>query len=176
MAQTNVKFEVELDQHQREHLESIVRSGNASARQLRTARILLMADEDRREGRKPDWYIAEQVGIGERQVGRIRRQFVREGFDATLARKTRSDAGTPKKIDGEVEAKIVALCCSTPPDGHQCWTLQLLVDEACRQQIVATVCRETMRQTLKKIASSLGKRNASASRKETAPASLRKWS
>ena len=176
MAQPNIKVEVELSAEQREELETLVRDGTASARRVRQARILLMADEDRREGRRPDWYIAECVGISERQVCRVRQKFARDGFEPTLARQTRSDAGLPKKIDGKVEAQLVTLCCSKPPAGRQRWTLQLLVDELCRLKVVASVCRETVRQTLKKIASSPGKRNASASRKRTAPVSLQTWS
>ena len=176
MAQPNTKIEVVLDNGQREELEALVRDGKASARRVRQARILLMADEDRREGRNPDWYISQCVGISERHVCRIRQRFVREGLAPTIERKTRSDAGVPQKMDGNVEAQLVALCCSTPPAGQQRWTLQLLVDELCRLKVVANVCRETVRKTLKKIASSPGKRNASASRKRTAPDSLRTWS
>lgn len=175
MAQSNVKHQVELNEEQRVQLEKIVRSGTVSARRVRQARVLLLADQDRREGRQPDWYIAEVVGISARQVSRIRQQFGREGLDSTLSRKQRSDAGTPKTMDGRVEAQLVALCCSTPPEGQQRWTLQLLVDELCRLQVVATVSRETVRQTLKKIASSRGKRRGSAFRKPTEPASSPTW-
>ena len=176
MAQSNVKVEVELDADQRAELEAIVRDGTASARRVRQARVLLLADEDRRDGRRPDWYIAQQVGISERQICRIRQQFVREGMAPVLTRRQRSDAGIPKTLDGRAEAQLVTLCCSSPPDGRQRWTLQLLVDELCRLQVVAGVCRETVRLTLKKIASSRGKRNGSAFRKPTAPASWPTWS
>ena len=176
MAQPNRKLEVELDKVQRTELEAIVRNGTSSARRVRQARVLLIADEDRRQGRRPDWYIAERVGISERQICRIRQQFVREGFKPTLERRTRSDAGLPHKIDGKVEARLVTLCCSEPPEGRQRWTLQLLVDELCRLKVVGSVCRETVRKTLKKIASSRGKRGGSASRKPTVPASWLTWS
>jgi hypothetical protein len=176
MAQPNTKVEVVLSDEQRQELEALVRDGTAAARRVRQARILLMADLDRREGRNPDWYIAECVGVCERQICRIRQRFVRDGLESTLNRKTRSDAGVPEKMDGKVEAQLVTLCCSEPPAGQQRWTLQLLVDELSRLKVVASVCRETVRQTLKKIASSPGKRNASAFRKPTAPASLRTWS
>ena len=176
MAQSNVKLEVELDKNQRAELEAIVRDGTASARRVRQARVLLLADEDRREGHRPDWYIAERVDISVRQIGRIRRQFVHEGLAPTLNRKRRSDAGVPEKMDGKAEARLVTLCCSEPPAGQQRWTLQLLCNELCRLQVVGSVCRETVMKTLKKIASSRGKRNASAFRKRTAPASWRTWS
>lgn len=176
MVPSNVKLEVELNEVHRAELGAIVRDGTASARRVRQARVLLMADEDRRTGRRPDWYIAECVGISERQVCRVRQKFVREGLGATLERQQRSDADVPKKIDGQVEAQVVTLCCSTPPAGRQRWTLQLLAEELCRLKVVTSVCRETVRKTLKKIASSRGKRNASAFRKPTVPASWRTWS
>lgn len=176
MAQSNAKVEVVLSDEQRRGLEALVRGGTASARRVRQARVLLMADEDRREGRNPDWHISECVGVSERQVCRIRQRFVREGLEPTLNRKTRSDAGIPDKMDGKVEAQLVTLCCSAPPAGQQRWTLQLLVDELTRLKVVASVCRETVRKILKKIASSRGRRSDSAFRKPTAPASLRIWS
>ena len=175
MAQSNVKVVVVLNDEQRQQLESLVRSGKAAARRVRHARILLMADEDRREGRRPDWCIAECVGISERQVCRIRQRFVREGLEPVLQRQPRSDAGLPKKIDAAVEARLVVLCCSDPPAGQQRWTLQLLVDELCRLKVVTSVCRETVRQTLKKIVSSPGNQNASVFQKPTAPVSLHTW-
>ena len=176
MVRSNVKHEVELDDNQRTELEAVVRDGTAPARRVRQARVLLLADEDRREGHRPDWYIAECVDVSIRQICRIRQQFVREGLNPTLNRKRRSDAGVPEKMDGNVEAQLITLCCSTPPAGQQRWTLQLLVDELSRQQVVVSVCRETVRKTLKKIASSRGKRNASAFRKPTAPVSWHAWS
>lgn len=175
MAQSNQKVEVVLNDDQRKELERLVRSGTSSARAVRRARILLMADEDRREGHRPDWYIAERVAVSLRQICRIRQQFSREGLGAAIERKRRSDAGVPQTMDGQAEAQLIALCCSEPPAGHQRWTLQLLVDELCRLKIVASVCRETVRKTLKKIASNPGKRNGSASRKRTEPASSPTW-
>jgi hypothetical protein len=132
---------------------------------LRRARILLMADEGHPAGHQSDEEIAEAVGLCTRQVVRIRQKFVREGVAPTLARKQRATPPRPPKFDGRAEAKLVALCCSTPPEGHQRWTLSLLVDELCRLQVVASVCPETVRKCLKKIASSRGGASGSAFRK-----------
>ena len=173
MSQTNVKVEVVLSEDARCELEAIVRSKSSPVGKVRKARVLLLADEDRREGRRPDWYISEQVGVSLRQISRIRQQFMREGASAALGRKKRSDAGTQKTFDGVAEARLVALCCSDPPQGRQRWSLRLLVSELERLEVVADVCVETVRQCLKKIASSHGERSASASRKETALASSR---
>ncbi len=175
MPHSNKKVEVCLDYRTRKELETLVRSGTAPAGKVRNARILLMADKDRREGHRPDWYIAECVGISIRQICRIRQQFAREGAVPTIQRKQRADAGIPKKMDGQAEAQLVTLCCSEPPEGHQRWTLQLLVDELGRLSVVTSVCRETVRRCLKKIDSSPGKRSGSASRKRTGQDSWPIW-
>jgi hypothetical protein len=175
MPHSNKKVEVCLSDELRGQLETLSRSRSAPASQVRRSRVLLLADEDRREGHRPDWYIAEQVGISMRQVCRIRQQFVRDGVAPTLERKQRSDAGIPKKIDGDIEARLVTLCCSEPPAGRQRWTLSLLVEELSRMEVVASVCRETVRKTLKKIDSNRGKQNASVFPSETALASWPIW-
>lgn len=169
------KHKVKLSATAREKLEAIVRQSSAGVARVRWARILLMADEAHPEGRRRDWEIAEAVGISERQVVRIRQKFVREGAEATLTRSTRSDAGSQKALDGKAEAHLVRLACSTPPAGRDRWTLELLVDELCRLQVVQSVCRETVRQALKKTNCSLGSRSDSASPSRTAPGSSREW-
>src|SRR5687767_7912193 len=78
MPATNRKHEVHLSAEQRTELEDICRQQNVTAAKARRARILLLADEDHGDRRRPDWHIAEVVGLSERQVVRIRRQFVRE--------------------------------------------------------------------------------------------------
>jgi hypothetical protein len=164
MRRTNEKYRVHLSRGQRLELEAISRQQRTPAAKLRRARILLMADEGHPAGHHSDQEIAEAVGLCERQVVRIRQQFVRQGIAPTLARKVRVTPPRPPKFDGKTEAKLIALCCSTPPEGHQRWTLSLLVDELRRLQIVVSVCPETVRKCLKKIASSRGGRNGSAFR------------
>ena len=175
MAQQVRKWVIKLTDEQRAEAEQVARSQKASTLTSRRAQVLLLADANHAEGRRTDETIAVMVGMTRRQVQRIRLKYAQQRLSKTLRRRVRSDTGTPKILDGQAEAQLVTLCCSTPPAGQQRWTLQLLVDELCRLKVVGTVCRETIRQSLKKIASSPGKRNASASRKKTAPASLRTW-
>jgi transposase len=174
MRPTNEKLRVQLSLQQRVELESICQQQRTAASKRRRARILLLADELHGLG-LADREIAKKVKLCERQVVRIRQQFVREGSVPTLDRKQRPMPPTPPKFDGKAEAKLVALCCSTPPDGRQRWTLQLLVDELCRLRIVTSVCPETIRRCLKKTALSHGVRNGSAFRKGTVPASWPTW-
>jgi transposase len=176
MPGTNRKHEVHLTADQRAALEAIGRQQNAPAAKARRARILLLADDDHPDGRRPDWHIAEVVGLSERQVIRIRRRFAADGLDPAVDRKARRPSDTPPKLDGAAEARLIALSCSTPPDGRRRWTLQLLVDELCRLQVVTTVCRETVRMCLKKTGSSPGGPSGSASRRRTGPGSSPRWS
>lgn len=176
MAQQVHKWVVDLTVQQRAEAEQVARSQKTSTLTSRRAQVLLLADAQHPEGGRTDETIAVMVGMTRRQVQRIRMKYAQQGLSKTLRRQARSDAGTPKTLDGKAEAQLVTLCCSTPPAGQQRWTLTLLVDELCKLQVVASVCRETVRQTLKKIALSPGRRNASASRKKTAPVSLRIWS
>ncbi len=152
MAQQVRKWVVQLSKSEREELERIVRSQKASALQLKRAKILLLSDNNHPDGRRTDEYIGELLGMTRRQIQRIRTKFVQQGLECTLKRKVRSDQGTPKVFDGQAEAQLVTLCCSTPPEGNQRWTMQLLVDELTRLQVVTSVCKETVRKTLKKIA------------------------
>jgi len=119
--------------------------------------------------------VAKAVGVCVRTVVQVRREFVREGLPRALQRKPPEKPPTPPKFDGPAEAQLITLCCSQPPEGRDRWTLQLLVDELCRLQVVTSVAPETVRRYLKKIASSRGRRNASAFPNETAPVSWPTW-
>ena len=152
MAQQIRKWTVELAEEQRAELKKIVRSQKSSALLVKRAHILLLTDVNHQEGLRTDKQIAERLGMTIRQVQRVRVKFKQQGIECTLKRKIRSDSGISKVFEGEAEAKLVSLCCSKPPKGQQRWTLQLLVDELCRLQIVANVCPETVRRTLKKTA------------------------
>ena len=79
MPNRSKKLKVCLSTEYREELEGICRRQSVAAAKVRRARVLLMSDEDHPDGRRRDWEIAEVVGISERQVVRIRQQFVREG-------------------------------------------------------------------------------------------------
>lgn len=169
------KYKVALSPEIRAELEAIVRKTSVGVAQVRRAKILLMADEAHPDGGYPDWQIAEEVGLCERQVVRIRQRFVKSGVQPALVRATRRDAGTRRALDGKAEAHLVTIACSTPPEGRDHWTLQMICDELKRLQIVKSVCCETVRQMLKKTGCSLGKPNVSVSQKRTGRVSLRGW-
>jgi len=172
MPDLSKKLKVFLSPDFRSELEAICRRQSVAAAKVRRARILLMSDEGHPDGGRHDSEIAETVGLCERQVVRIRQQFVREG-EPVLERKPRPSS--PGKLDGPAEARLVTICCSRPPDGRDRWTLQLLCDELARLTIVESVSRETVRRCLKKTTLNLGSRNASAFRSRTARGSSRGW-
>lgn len=175
MANLTKKYRVSLTPEARAELEAIVRQTSAGVGKVRRAKMLLMADDAHPDGGYADWEIAEEVGLCERQVVRIRQKFVKSGVRPTMTRATRSDAGVNRTIDGRAEAQLVTIACSAPPEGRDAWTLQLLCDELRRLKIVRSVCRETVRQTLKKTSCSPGSRNASASPKRTGRGLSRGW-
>jgi hypothetical protein len=172
MPDLSKKLKVFLSPEYRVDLEAICRRQSVAAAKVRRARVLLMSDEGHPDGGRHDSEIGEAVGICERQVVRIRQQFVREG-EPVLNRKPRPSV--PGKLDGQAEAKLVTLCCSQPPDGRDRWTLQLLCDGLARLQVVEYVCPETVRKCLKKTNSNPGGQSGFASRRKTVPASSREW-
>jgi transposase len=148
-------YRVVLDEAQRAELRTLVGSGTAPARMLTRARVLLKADHG--EG-GPGWSDAALAGaldVHPSTVQRIRRQFVEEGPAATLARK-RPDRVYERRLDGRGEARLVALACGEPPEGHARWSLRLLADELVRLEVVEAVSHETVRRTLKQTTSSRG--------------------
>ena len=174
MAQVR-KFKVHLSAEQRQRLEVLTRTGQAAAKKILHARILLMADEGHPEGRWHDEQIGRALGVHRNTVGQVRKRFVVAGEAPALRRTPRAQLAVAPKLDGEKEAHLVAICCSPPPQGRVRWTLSLLVSEVTRRGLVASICRETVRQTLKKIALSRGASSATASRSGMGPGLSPRW-
>jgi transposase len=157
-----------LSAEQRERLEAISRNGQAPVKKVVHAQVLLMSDEGELATKRwTDDDIASALNLHRNSVGRIRHRFLRQGEAPALNRQVRKTPPVPPKVDGHLEAQIIALCCSDPPDGRAHWSIRLLTSELKARQIVTEISRETVRQTLKKTNSDLGKRNASASRNGT---------
>lgn len=101
-------------------------------------------------GHKTGGEIAALLGMHINTVARIRRRFVQEGEVPALDRKRRETPPTPSIIDGHAEAHLIAICCSDPPEGRTCWTMQLLAETLMERRIVTPVSAETVRRVLKK--------------------------
>ncbi len=149
MKSPNKRYVVRLEAEERERLQRLVSVGKGAARKLTRARILLQADESDDGCGWTDEQIAEGLGVSVRTIEHVRRQLVEEGLDATLERH-RPRRVYERRLDGAEEAKLVAVCCSKPPDGRKRWTLRLLADRLVELRIVDSISYETVRQTLKK--------------------------
>jgi len=149
------RYRVTLAEEERQELQSMVSAGKAAARKLVRARILLLADQADSGPAKPAPEIADALGCGRATIGRTRKQFVEEGMEAALNPKPTTRI-YERRLDGKAEAHLVAIACGAPPEGRARWTLRLLADRMVGLGYVESVCHEAVRQTLKKMNSSLG--------------------
>lgn len=148
------KYPVFLTEAQREHLKSLIAAGTAPARKLTHARILLKADQSSQGPRWVDEQVAEAVEVSQPTVARVRKRYFQEGLEAALNRRP-PNREYHRKLDGEQEARLVALACSEPPEGQARWSLRLLADRLVELEIVEEVSYQTVRRILKKTSSSL---------------------
>ena len=138
---------VHLSDKDRQHLEGLLKKGNAPARVQTRARILLLAD--RSQGHKRiRQQVAEAVLCCRLTVSQICRRFAREGLESALHDKPRP--GQAPKITGEIEAQLVAAACSSPPEGRKRWTLKLLADKLVQMELVDSISPVTVHKRLKK--------------------------
>ncbi len=142
------KYAVTLTEAERAALRTLIGRGEAPARLLTRARILLKANQGEGGPAWADAAIAGALDVHPATVARVRRQFVEEGLGAALERK-RPDRVYERALDGAAEARLVALACSAPPAGRERWTLRLLADELVRLEVVEAVSHETVRRTLR---------------------------
>ena len=155
---------VKLSGAERAQLEELTRKGTCSARCQVRARILLHADSGKRGSGWPDGRIAEAVGCCEHLCWRVRKQYAEQGLDAVLTRKQRMTPPVAPIFDGEKEAKLIALACSSAPAGHARWTLRLLEEKVVELKIVECASDNTIGRVLKKASSSPIARNNGLSR------------
>lgn len=141
-------YRVKLSTVQRELLQELTGSGTIKVRAYKRVRVLLLSDENRAGGAKPGSQIAEEVDVSLATVQRVRRQFVEQGLEAALSEKARG--GAPRKFSERDRAKITALACTKPPQGHARWTLRLLAEKMVELELVESISRDTIDKVLKK--------------------------
>ena len=144
----NKKYVVRLSEDERGVCEDILKNLKGSSQKFRRAQILLKADADGPGW--PDLKIAEAFNCRVQTIENVRKRLVTEGFALALDGKKRQDPPTPCKLDGEAEAKVIALRLGKPPAGYGRWTLRLLAEQVVELEIVESISHETVRQTLKK--------------------------
>src|SRR3954468_6574643 len=150
------RYKVTLDAEERQGLSDLIAAGKAAAKKLTHARILLKADAADGGPAWPDDRIAEALDISADTIGRVRQRFVEQGLEAALVRKKQDRPSRERKLDGRAEARLIALACSTPPQGRKEWTMRLLADKLVELEVVGAISDETVRRVLKKTNSSRG--------------------
>jgi len=156
-----IKYKVILTEEEREKLKEIVDKGKRKKINRLHSQILLNIDQGQ-EGKIKDIEIAKVLRVSEDTIERTRKRFVEEGLEAALNRKEQINRKA-KKLDGVKEANLIKIACSEAPEGASRWTLQLLADKLVELNIVDSIAKETVRQSLKKTSLSHGLKFSGAS-------------
>jgi transposase len=153
-----VHYTIKLSKEEVDELTRVINKGSHTSQAFRTAYILLNCDkgEYSSDSEIKNADICKILKVGERTIDRIKKKFVEEGFDSVLERRPSSQM-YKRKMDGDLEAKLVTLCCSTPPEGFSKWSLRLLADKLIELNYVDYISHITVRDVLKKTNLSLGK-------------------
>ncbi len=142
------RYVVTLTREERDELSAITSKGVHTSQKVINALILLGSDEgEHQTDRSTNADLARVLNISTRKINRVKKRFVMEGFDAALTRK-KPDRAYDRKIDGDLEAKLIALSCSEPPEGYSRWSLRLLADKAVELQYIDSISHESIRQTV----------------------------
>ena len=166
-----IRYAIDLTDAERAALREILSQTKVKRSTIIHAYILLKAD------RSCGWTnadIASAYDVSTKKVEQLKKRFVEEGFAAALYRKPVTNAHR-RKITGDEEAHLIALCCSQAPEGQERWTLRMLADKMVELDVIASVSHETIRRTLKKMNLNPGKRKNGAFRPSKMLPSSVKW-
>ena len=156
----NHKYIVTLTEEERQELRALVQKGQTQGYRIKHAQILLKLDERPENQGWTYEKIKAAYHATPHTISQIAKRFVTGGVEAALGRK--EQANRHKKIDGRVEAHIIAIACSQAPEGRERWTLQLIADELVRLGVVGSISDTAVMETLKKTTLSPGKRRNGA--------------
>lgn len=153
-------YKVTLSEQERVELQGIASKGTHAAAKVINALILLNCDQSEGRTERPrSLDIAAMLGVSARKIDRVKKKFVQEGLEPALNRQASQRAYAPK-LDGRLEAHLVAMSCSAPLEGHARWSLRLLADRLVELEYIDSVSYETVRRALKKTNSSRGGKSA----------------
>lgn len=150
------RYRVSLSDAERADLEALVARRSEKAEPVKRALVLLAADEADGAPALPDVEVAERYHVSTRTVERLRERAVEHGLEVALHGLPRGPRNPLRKFDGEVEARLIALRCSDPPDGRSGWTLHLLAEHLVALDVVESISHESVRQILSQTRSSRG--------------------
>ena len=160
MIKMNQKYVVTLSEQDRDALNAMIQKGQTKGYRIKHAHILLKLDEIPENRNWTYESIKEAYHATPHTISQIAKRFVLDGLEAALGR--REQQNRHRKVDGNVEAHIVAMACSEAPEGMERWTLQLIADELVRLGVVDSISDTAVMNTLKKTNLSLGRRRSGA--------------
>jgi transposase len=143
------RYTVKLTKAEVEELMSIINKGSHTSQTFRAAYILLNCDEGPYSQKVTNEQISKVLKVGMRTIDRVKKKLVEEGFDAVLERRA-TKRNYETKVDGDIEAKLITLCCSEPPKGFAKWSLRLLADKMVELKYIESISHVTVRSVLKK--------------------------
>jgi len=161
------RYRVTLTPTETELCDDYLRRGRRSAQERKRAHALLLLNQPE----NTDAFVAQTVGMHNRSVEGLRQRFVEEGFEVTLKGKPRGHR--PRAIQGEDEARLIALACEQAPEGKKRWSLRVLAERwaTLENTDTKTVSYEAIRKALKKANSNPGNERNGASRRKRRPSS-----
>jgi transposase len=151
-----VQYRIKLTKDEVDELMSIINKGSHTSQAFRTAYILLNCDEGDFSEKVTNQQISKILKVGMRTIDRVKKKFIEEGLDLCLERRP-TQRIYEKKVDGDVEAKLITLCCSEPPKGYAKWSLRLLAEKMVELKYVENISHVSVRKVLKKTNLNLGK-------------------
>lgn len=151
-----IKYTIKLLKSEVEELHAIINKGSHTSQAFRTAYILLNCDEGEFSDKVTNEQISKVLKVGMRTIDRVKKKFVEEGFEVSTERRPTTRV-YDIKVDGDMEAKLVSLCCSEPPKGFARWSLRLLAERMVELKYAENISHVTVGNVLKKMNLSLGK-------------------
>jgi len=151
-----IRYTIKLTKAEVEELHVIINKGSHTSKTFRAAYILLNCDVGKYSDKVTNEQISKVLKVGMRTIDRVKKQFIEEGMEAVLERRATTRV-YDIKADGDLEAKLVTLCCSEPPKGFTKWSLRLLADKMVELNYVESISHVTVRSVLKKTNLSLGR-------------------
>lgn len=153
---TMPRYRIHLTGEEVSELQTIIKKGSHTAQSFKVAYILLNCDEGEYSDKATTEEIKKILKVSDRTIERTKKRFVEEGLDAVLERRP-TTREYDRKIDGDLEAHLVALCCSDPPEGRSKWSLRLLAEKMVELEYVDSISHVSVGEILKKMDLSPGK-------------------
>lgn len=143
------RYRIHLTREEVSELQTIIKKGSHTAQNFKVAYILLNSDEGEYSDKATNEEISKILKVSDRTIDRTKKRFIEDGLDAVLERRPTSRK-YDRKIDGEVEARLVTLFCSEPPEGHSRWSLRLLAEKMVELEYIESISHVSVGEILKK--------------------------